>query len=182
MPDINFLRNRRKKLTNLQKRDKKWMYWSIYFFSGVMVIFFIVLMVHLFFNRRLATIVATQENTTEQILNNESVEKDFVLMMSKLDVLGQIYRQRRDKQEAINYFSTVFGSDVTIKQIEYAGGDNLLTFILSADNVFSIDRVLEFLKSSEIQDKFVQVTPSDLRRNESASYQISIAVVLRDSE
>lgn len=182
MSEINFLRNRRKKLTKLQQLDKRLMKFSIYGFIGLIVIFLIVFGTHLFFNRRLKTILESQDLTTQQILTNESVEKDFVLMMSKVDILSKIYEQRRDKQEAIRYFSNIFGPKVTIKQIEYTGTDNLLTFILAAEDVFSIDDVLTFLNSDEVKEKFIQVTPSNLRRKEDAEYQLNIAVVLKTIE
>jgi len=182
MPEINFLRERRKKLTKAQVQDKKLFKLSEIGFGLTIAVFTLIFGVHLFFTQRLATLIKTQEQIRTEILGNEQIEKNLVVMVSKINILSERYKQRRDKQQAINYFGTVFGPNVSVKQIEFDGTDNLLTFTLSAKDVFSIDTVLSTLNSQEVKDKFIKVSPSNLRRTEEATYQISIAVVLAESK
>ena len=110
------------------------------------------------------------------------MEKNLVVMVSKINILSDLYKQRRDKQQAITYFGSVFGVGVSIKQIEYVSTDSLLTFTLSAKDIFSMDRVLLTLKTQELKDKFVKISPSNLRRTEDGAYQINIAVVLAEGK
>jgi len=182
MPEINFLRERRKKLTKAQVQDKRLFRFSEIGFAVTLGIFAAVFGVHLFFTQRLATLVKTQEEIRQEILGNEEVEKNLVVMVSKINILSDLYKQRRDKQQAITYFGSVFGVGVSIKQIEYVSTDSLLTFTLSAKDIFSMDRVLLTLKTQELKDKFVKISPSNLRRTEDGAYQINIAVVLAEGK
>jgi len=182
MREINFLQHRRKKLTKLQERDRHYLQLAAILFIIIFSLAAAVVFARIFYSRRYQNILSSQQNVEQEILSQESVEKDFIVMMSKIAVLKKIYDQRQDKQQAINYFSTIFGPQVLIKQIEYAGNDNLLTFVLSADNVFVMDRVFAILNSEEIKNKYAQVTPSNLHRLESGEYQINVAVVLREKK
>ncbi len=176
--DINFLRERRKLLSKFQKRDKKIFYVSLAIFGGSLFVFLVLFGINIFFDRRLSSILAAKDQAKQTILSHEDTEKTFLITVNKLKVLVELEKERKNKQEAIQYFSKVFGSDVLVKQIEYDGVDSLLTFRLSSRDVFVLEGVFEKLKDPEVDEKFQQVTASNLRRTDRGNYEMSVAVVM----
>jgi hypothetical protein len=175
--EINFLEERRKRVTKLNKTDQKLFEWTIIGFSVTLVICIIVLAVSFFLNRQLTQIQADQETTKNQILNNQSTERSFVLFVHKLSALAQIYQNRQDKKEAIRYFTRVFGPDVLINQIEFDQTTKLIQFQLQSKDVFTLEKVMNILTSDEVRQKFTSVNPSDLSRLPNGRYQLSLSVV-----
>lgn len=179
--DINFLRHRRQALTKQQEQDQRYLRWSAATAASLFVVCLIVLGVRIFFTSSLANITQLQDQTRQNILSQENVERAFVLSYHKVDNLSKLFTQRQDKQEAIAFFSSFFGPDVLIKQIEFNGSEQILTFGLEADDVFVLEDVFEQLKSPQVTERFARVTPSNLRRTEDGKYQMTVAVVLHSA-
>jgi hypothetical protein len=176
--EINFLKERRKTLTKMQQRDALWLKWSAAATAILVVISGIAGAAAFLTSRSLSHVKEIQDQTKNAILASENVEKTFVLTFHKVEILGALFKDRQNKQEAINYFSTIFGPQVLVKQVEFQGEDQLLTFGLEAQDVFVLENVFDKLKANEVKEKFDKVTPSDLRRLEDGKYQMSVAVVL----
>lgn len=179
--DINFLQERRKILTRTQVGDKRLFQISVSFFGIAVAAFLIVVGTRVFYANRTKATLATQQTTRSQILGQEDTEKNYLIGITKLRTLLKLDREKINKQEAISYFSSVFGQNVLVRQIEYTGDDNLLTFRLRSENVFVLEDVFEKLNSNEIKERFIQVTPSNLRRTESGNYEMNVAVVIGET-
>jgi len=182
MKEINFLRERRKRLTKGQEQDRRIMKIAAGILAGVMALAVAVVMVSVFFNQRLSVMVQAENQTKQQILNNEAVEKSYLLSLNKLQALAQLDKSRQSKQETISYFSGVFGPDVLVTKIEYLDQDKLLTFRLQAKDVFVLKNVFNTLLSADLRQRFSQVNMSNLRRSNVGVYEMSVAVVMKDAE
>lgn len=88
--------------------------------------------------------------------------------------------KRQDKQDAIKYFTKVFGPDVVVEKIAYDASSQLLAFGLRAADVFILERVFQVLAETADSKKFTQVSKSDLQRGGQASYRMQITVVLAE--
>lgn len=183
MDGINFLSDRQKKLSKQQKDDRELLRYTQMLFAGVMLIFLVILGIRLFFNQRIRRIEDAQEQARQQILNNEDVERAFVITVNKLDVLNTLFEERQDKQDAINFFTTVFGPNVLVNQIEYNAGESILTFGVQSRDVFVLEGVLERLKGlADERAEFALVNPSNLRRTDDGKYELQVTVTLASSE
>lgn len=177
--EINFLRDRQKIFSKRQKQDTRVLRLSGIVFGVLLAISLLIFGFRFFLYRRITNLTSLQSEVKANILSKEDIEQLFVVNVYKLKALTGINKKRRNKQEAIDYFSQVFGQDVLVKQIEYSGGDNLLTFRLQSKDVFVLENVLQKLESDEIKQRFISTTSSDLRRNKEGQYEISVAVVLK---
>jgi hypothetical protein len=180
MKEINFLRERRKKLTKSQEQDQKIMKISASILAAIMVVALMVVIVSLFFQQRLNVIVQAEEDSKQQILNNEEVEKTYLISLNKLQALVQLDKSRQNKQETIAYFTSVFGTEVLVTKIEYVDQEKLLTFRIQAKDVFSFRHVFDTLISVELRQRFNQINMSNLRRNNEGVYEMSVAVVMKE--
>lgn len=125
--------------------------------------------------------LSNQENRLlSQVRSQEDSEKSYVIFAAKLNVLSQLFAQRRDKQEALEYFTTLFGSDVLVSDVAYDADSGVLTLGLKANNIFTLQTVFEQLRSEEVKSQFTSVTTSELRRDDQGSYQTTVTIALKE--
>lgn len=176
--DINFIRIRRQELTKQQVLDAKLLRYSWFFLGSVVAVMIIIAGVSWWMGTQLKREADRQNQLEQAISENESVEKTYVILVNKLDTLAQILKLRRDKQNAIKYFSEVFGSDVLVKEIEYSADNQIVSFGLESKNVFVLENVFNTLNSTEIAAEYEGVKPSNLRRNDRGKYGMQVTVTL----
>ncbi len=177
--EINFLRDRRKTLSKRQKLDIKILKITAVVFGVVLLGFVITFGVSFFYTYSFNKFEAMEQRLTQQIVDNEDTEKLFVVTVHKLKALVGINDKRKNKQQAIEFFSTVFGDEVLVKQIEYSGQDDLLTFRLESKDVFVLEEVFYKLKQPDVAAEFNSIATSNLSRADTGRYQLSVAVVLK---
>jgi hypothetical protein len=174
---VNFLRERRKALSKVEQLDRRILMIMSYVFGAIFVVFFIVFGIRLYLDSQLNQVKMRQQEVRSQIVTNQDSEKSFVIFVNKLKSLSQIYQNRRDKKEAIEYFTNLFGADVFITQIEFDQKNKVLVFKLQSTDIFSLREVFKKVDSPEIKEKFTSVNPSDLNRLPDGRYEMSLAVV-----
>lgn len=177
--DINFLKGRHKQLNKLQLLDQKWFKISLGVLGIVVVIFVIVLSARLWIAYQVRTVISRQEQLKQRIQLLEKNEQSYVIFAAKLQVLTELLAQRKNKKEAIQYFSSLFDPSVLISNITYAADDNILSFTLKAPTIFSLDAIFSSLQQPQLKDQFEQVEKSDLRRSEDGSYSMQVTITLK---
>jgi hypothetical protein len=179
---INFVANRRKRLTAQQKQDEQWFGYAIIGILSIFVVFLIVVGIRFFMVYRLDQLDDEQTNTRQAIESQEQVEKDYNIFAHKLRALSELFGKRQDKQEAMVFFSQVFGPQVIISGIDYSEeDDSIVSFTLTAPSVFDLENVFTVLESEEVRTTYSKVEKSSLGRGESGAYTIKLTIVLGDS-
>ncbi|MBU0579121.1 hypothetical protein KKE34_04965 [Patescibacteria group bacterium] len=178
MKEINFVRGRIKALTKLGQNDKKFFNIAAITTSVFLLILAGVLGFKFYFVSQLGDIQSSRENLLERIKSKEATEKSFVLFVSKLRVLSEIFSQRKDKQDVIGYFSQVFGPDVVIDRIAYDADSQLLAFGLLSKDIFTLETVFDILDSEQSKQRFSSLAKSNLQRNSGGTYRMQITIVL----
>ena len=176
---INFLAERRKSLTKTELHDRKIMRISSIVFGGVFLVFLIVFGVRFYFDRQLYQVREAQKAARSQILNNESIERSFVVFVHKLTALSNLTQDKQEKNQAITFFSTLFGSDVFIRQMSFLEKEKMLSLRIQSKNIFSLNRVFQLLNSQEVREGFVSIHPSDLLRTQQGNYEMMITAVVK---
>jgi len=182
MANINFVQQRLKKLTKLEKKDKETFKIASTITLVLLLILAAILGYKLYLTSQLNQVKSSQDIFLSRIKKQEEKEKTFVLFVNKLRVLSSIFQKRKDKQEAINYFSQIFGPDVTIEKIVYDADSQLLTFRLMAADIFTLDKVFELLSTKQSTERFTSLAKSNLQRIASGVYQMQITVVVGKEE
>ena len=182
MADINFVSQRVRKLTNLEQQDQQVFKIVAIITSVILLIFTGISSYKLYLNSRLKKIENSQTTLLNQIKQEEDTEKSFVLFVNKLRVLSEIFQERKDKQDAINYFSQIFGPDVTIGRIAYDAESELISFRLMSADVFTLENVFTLLASDQSTQKFSSLNKTNLQRTTSGVYAMQVTVMLDQSE
>jgi hypothetical protein len=182
MSQINFVKDRIKSLSKLEEQDKRFFKISLYIALFLIGSLAIVLGVKLYLSSEFKNVESSRTIILQRIESQEESEKTFVLFASKLQILSDIFVKREDKQEAISYFSQVFGPDVTIGKIAYDASSQLLAFELVAADVFSLERVFDVLDNEQTQSKFADLEKGSLQRNARGHYQTQITVLMNQEE
>jgi hypothetical protein len=179
---INFVSERRKQLTQVQVQDRKVLKITINVLIGVFAIFLIIVGVRFFLVFQVKNIQDTQAEIRQRILANEPIEKDYIIFAQKLKKLSVFFGKRKDKQEALVFFSEVFGSDVIVSGIDYSSVDeDVVSFTIKAPNIFIMERVFNTLDTDLVTNVYPEIKKSSMRRSGTGNYTVDLAVVLPDS-
>ncbi len=182
MAQINFVRQRVKKLSEQEAKDQR-----IFKLVSIVTGFFLLALLgviggRFYFLGQIKEVEAAQTNLRQQVKSYEEREQAFVIFVNKLKTLSQIFIKRQDKQDAISYFTQVFGSEVVIDQMAYDASEQLLTFGVRAADIFALDEVFQILSETAESDRFAEVNRSNLQRTAEGFYRIQVTVVLAEEE
>ena len=178
MASINFVRQRIRKLNKLEKKDKK-IFKIVAITAAVLLIFLaIVLGIKIYLTTQIKGLQSSQQAFLRRIELQEDKEKSFILFVSKLRTLSGVFQDRPDKQDAISYFTQIFGPDVTIEKIAFDAESQLLVFRLMSANIFTLQQVFDVLSSEATAEKFSSLTKGSLQRTGKGIYQMEISVVV----
>jgi hypothetical protein len=147
---------------------------------GILLVFVVTLGIRFAMVYNLSRVKDKQQQILKVVKSQEESEKSYVIFAAKLRVISELFVQRRDKQEAIRYFSTLFGPEVIISDIAYEADSSILTFGLQAKNIFTLENVFSLLSTPAVRDQFTTVSASELRRDKLGIYQTSVVVTLKD--
>lgn len=179
MAEINFLSLRRAGHTKVEKQDLVFRKYALTLFLAALTLFALSAGSNIFFTQQLKQLSTQQRTLTAQISNNEPIEVSFLIFSQKLKSIREIYENRSNKQQAIDYFSNIFGEQVFLSGMNYGGEGNQLTLRLTSEDIFAFENTLNVLDSQEVKNVFSSVTKSGLRRDDTGSYSLDLAVELK---
>jgi len=179
---INFVSERRKKLTRNQEQDTKLLKWACISLVITCVLYGVSLGVSFYYQSAIKKVKAQEELKRKAIVEKEPIEKSYSIFAHKLTVLTELYEKRKDKQEALAFFSNLFGSDVEITGLNYTADSDVLTFSLRSRSVFVMKDVFELLTSSTVTDVYPNISKTNLNRGIDGTYDMSLTIVLGELE
>lgn len=175
---INFLNLHRKKLSNLEASDRKYYRIILSIAIGSVVVGCVLLAINIYI-QFLAGQMLTKKNSLEsRVLQQENLEESALILSSKLQIINQLINQRSDKQEAITYFTELFGPDVFIKDIDFEASGGILSLRLESQTIFAFNRVVDLLENQVTLGRFSSLTKSDLARGRTGAYALTVTVTL----
>lgn len=178
MNEINFLSQRRLTLTKTEEQDAVYQKYALWAFGVALTLFLIATGVNLFFVNNLRNLNQQERNLTTQISDEEEVELTFLMFSHKLKTVKDLYQNRSNKQQAIDYFSNLFGGQVFLSGMNYGGEGNALSLRLTGENIFALEKILNTLDLDSTKQAFASINRSGLKRDDNATYSIDIAVEL----
>ncbi|HEX9817564.1 MAG TPA: hypothetical protein VGA89_01560 [Patescibacteria group bacterium] len=178
MSEINFLNLRRASLGKTNKQDALYRRWTTRAFIVTLILFALATATNIFLTIRLRQANDKQSILSEQIAKDEPIEISFLIFAQKLKSVKEIYENRSNKQQAIDFFSNIFGDQVFLSGMNYGGEGNQLSLRLTSADIFAFENTLTILSSEEVKNAFSTVSQSGLRRDETGSYSLDIAVEL----
>lgn len=179
---INFVRERQRNLSKIEVQDSKTLRWMSIATASLVALILIVVGIRLFFVYRLKAVTDNQKQLRAAIVSKEEVEKSFTIFAYKLKTLTDLFGKRREKQEALQYFSSLFGPEVIIRQLSYSGTTEVLSFTLESQNIFVLENVFKVMSSDEIKKRYPTIKKQSLRRSDDASYGMFITIALGDEK
>ena len=174
--ELNFLRERRKTVTAKERMDRRLAMAAGVVFAIIFVAFVGIFGWRLYLSNQLARITEQQASSRNEIVANQDTERVFVVFVRKLDLISQLYKERQDKKDAIDYFTTIFGPEVLIQQINFDPTEQLLVFRVQSASVFRLKDILNTVNSEQTRSRFISVTASSLERTPDGKYALNIAV------
>lgn len=182
MKTINFVGNRRKELHKAQVKDVFVFKWVLGVFIALFVFFLITLAARLYFVFEAKKLSDSYDLTKQNILAQQSVEKDFVIFAQKLKKLSTFFEKRKDKQEVLLFFNSVFGPEVIVSAIDYSSAESdIVLLTIKTPSIFAMERAWDTLDSSGVSGKYKDITKSNLRRSATGNYTVDLAIVLSDT-
>lgn len=179
--DINFLEQRQKQLEAAVDDDKKYLYWMLYLFIGVMVVAAGLFGFDFYLSRSIATVQSQQADVTTQLANHQAVEAKYLELVSKVGFIDTILTDRTAKRESLQFFTSLFLSDdVSISEIGFQT-PQVLEFSLISSNIFVLEQALDKLESPEVQQRFASLSTTDLNRKEDGEYTLHVTAGLNSN-
>lgn len=180
MKSINFVRERRKKLNKTQLQDKKWFRYAAGFLGAVVLVGLLTVAGRFFFIAQASTTQKTIDATRAAILANETLEESLVVLIHKVESIGNLLEERKSKERAIDFFSEVFGPEALLEKMNYevTSVGNLLTIKILSRDVFNFESILETVDSSQVRQRYPNIAVGSLDRSADGSYGLEITVSL----
>lgn len=178
MNQINFVRHRRRELTKLEVQDHHNFRYGLYGFVGVLVVLLVVMGVRFFLVSQIKASTDRSTALKQSIKNKQAVEEEYLILMKKVQVITDLFGQRREKQQALSYFSSLFDPEVIISELNYDADTNTLSFTLRAPSVFSMKKVFDTLRSADVKVTYPTFRITQLSRAMDASYNMDINLPL----
>ena len=174
--EINFVADVHRRLAKTYKKDRVWFKAGVGIFVGVFVLFLGVVGVRFYFISQLSTLQQQELQAKNAITANEQLEKEYTIFTKKLNLLTTLFDQRLDKQSAVDFFTTLFGSEVLIRELDYGGTTGDLQFVIEAPSVFVLDTVVSKLKEVQFSNQYKSINTSELQRSTTGSWTMRIAI------
>lgn len=175
---INFVQDRTKKVQIQDQQDRKVFLKVVVGLVITLAIMVLVGGVRLGFNWQLEQATKTYASTQKNLELSEQEQTQYQSFIQKVMVLSEIYAERRDKQEALAFFRTLFDQGVSISGLSYDDKNKELTFSLTANSVFVLEMVLNRIDSPETREKYPDISPDSIRRGADGKYTAKITVSL----
>ncbi|MEO8581869.1 MAG: hypothetical protein ABI425_04845 [Patescibacteria group bacterium] len=175
---INFLRQRHKQLSILQKADRRYATILAYITAGVVLVSVILIGLQLFLSASLNNVKKKESAVTSQISSLSSVEQEYLTLAQKFDEIKTFLKGKFVQQEAVEYFSSLFASQqVTLVEVNREK-EGLINFKVSASNVFQLQQLMSFMQTKEVLTKYPTLAVSDLSREKTGVYSTNVSVIL----
>lgn len=178
--NINFVRERRKTISRQELDDKKILGWAVKGAFGLGVIILVIVAARLFLSFRIKAIQAEQKETQQAIIQQEEIEKNYTVFAHKLKIVSELFGKRREKQDALKYFSNLFDSNVLITQLSYTAGEEILSFVLQSNSIFTLDQVFDIMGSEDVKTRYPTIEKNALRRSMDGSYGMQVTLYFGD--
>ncbi len=178
MDSINFVRERRRKLSKVEVQDRVWLRWSMIATGVVAVVVLVIVGVGFFFRWQVSQVQAQQASLKKEVASQVEVERSYVIFANKLRMIKDIVEDRADKQAAIAYFTQAFGSDGLLREINFAADKRIVDFRVQAPDVFAFQRVLQLLDSPAVRERYPKIKREELRRTGLGTYEIGVSIDL----
>jgi hypothetical protein len=176
MKQINFVRHRRRELTKLEVQDSQNFRYGLYGFLGIVVVLLILMVFRFYFASQLKSTNDSITSIRKSITNKQLIEDEYLIFMKKVQIITDLFGQRREKQQALAYFSSLFDPEVIVSQLSYDADTHTLSFTIRAPSIFSMKKVFDTMRSANVKTQYPTFSISGLSRGIDASY--SMAVVL----
>ncbi len=180
MIEINFLSKRNQTLSVQQQKDKRLSRWSLIAFVIVMVCFTFVFAINLYLGYRVKKVEAQTDAAKKQINSERELEASYLFFVNKLIIIRELFDQRADKQVAMNYFSELFGPEVTISGLNFNMEKGILSLQLTSPHVFVLENALVTLDRPDVREQFVSLSKSNLTRRDDGRYNFTLTLSLND--
>lgn len=177
---INFVRDRQRNLSRLEVQDRVLFRWALIATSVAVALVLISVGARLFFLYQLRQITDDQKRLRSAIANKVEIEKSFTVFSFKLKSLTDLFGKRKEKQETLEYFSSLFAQDVVISQLAYSADTEELTFTLKGTNIFVMDTVMNTLNGSEVKERYPKMKKSTLSRASDGTYSMNLSIALSE--
>jgi hypothetical protein len=116
------------------------------------------------------------------ILGQETTEISYLIFVNKIKVISEIYKKRSNKQEAMSYFTDVFGDKAEIIGMNYQEEQGGLILQLDSSNVFHLQEVNEILDSKALRQEYEHLEKSALTRTDTVSYNLTLKLELKTND
>lgn len=175
---INFLRQRRKKLTAQQELDKRYAMYAGYVSAGIFVLIVIIFILEFLLKRNITSVKAEQRRVESAILDKAAIEKEYLILGEKLTLLQGLVKDKGVKQQALEYFSSLLATeDVVLTQVIFSKED-IIQFDVQTNDVFQYRKLLHRLQGQDILSAYPHISVTDLSRLKNGSYTSTLTVIL----
>ena len=175
---INFLRQRKKELSEVQIVDKKYAVWSGYLLLFIFLALILVVGVDYFFTTRTLTIQKRQQDVQTKISSFSAVEKEYVALAKKLELISTLLTSRDERKDAIIFITKLFSQEEAILKELQIDSDGIMRFQIVSKNVFVMNKTMQRLQQDDIHQQFNSLAMTNLVRNQNGEYSVEVSVII----
>lgn len=178
---INFVRERQRNLSRQELQDRKLMH------QAIVALFIIVGLMVVVVGARLAllawhdSIKQQQQEAIQAIKAREDDERSYTVFASKLNTLTELFGKRKEKQDALAYFSSLFDPDIIISSLSYSADTDTLNFTIQAPSIFRMEAVFEIMQSQSVANAYPELLLASMRRSSDGKYGMQVQLTFGEA-
>ncbi len=182
IPSINFVRKTRVKVAQSQRYDTIFAQIS----AGVLAVCVLVvggLFAQWYLQSQELDDVKAQQRVQQNIVTGSAQnEAMYLLYSARLSALGDILKNRSSQDRGLEFLSSLTRPGISFEAIAYDDSAKQLSFRIRAEDVYSVERMLEALREPQIASQVATMNLTDIRRGDDARYTLDTVVQLQEGE
>ncbi len=178
MTKINFVRHRRRELTKIEVTDARNFRYGVIAFIAVIVVLVIAMSARFYLVSQIQSTTTSIASLKQSIKNKSVIEEEYLIFMKKVEIITSLFGQRREKQQALAYFSSLFDPEVIVSSLSYDADSHTLSFSIRAPSIFSMKRVFDTMSSANVKERYPTFSIGQIARASDASYSMDVVLPL----
>lgn len=178
-PSLNFLRQRRQKLSVLRKQDSLILTISIGFMAVVLLVTLGLIAYTINQDQQLNKLKGDEGEVTKTLASMTDKEAEYLVYSARLKTLAIIWPMRGSQQKTLDFLTDITMTNVSYQQVTFDQTKRLLEFSVVTTDYFALEEFITLVRTPAIQDRLESFAIGGVRRDDQGRYSFSVDMQLK---
>lgn len=178
-PSLNFLRQRRQKLSVLRKQDSLILYVSLGIMAVVLLVTLGLIGYTINQKQQLNRISNADSEISKTLSSMTDKEAEYLVYSARLKTLANIWPMRGSQQKTLDFLTDITMTDVSYQQVTFDQAKRMLDFSVVTTDYFALEEFISLVRTPLIQERLESFAIGAVRRDDQGRYSFSVEMELK---